>query len=127
MRDAVRAAFGSIASRFSDDVPSVDERVLRARYSAVGAWPADSQLGLLVLAWVLGPGFSLKGFREAVNSLVPNFDRAALAVSLGGSSTLTDLGEIARCGFRNGGVVVRTNLDPEALYWPLDLAHTMRS
>jgi hypothetical protein len=122
VRDAVRVALGSITARFSDDAPSVDERVLRRQYGALDAWPADAELGLVVLAWVLGPGFSLPQFRESVNTLVPNFSKAARAIGSGGPPSLITLGGIARCALNNGALVVRWNLDPEVLYWPLELS-----
>ena len=125
MREVVRVALGSIAARFSDDASMVDERVLRSRYSALTAWPADAELGLMLLAWMLGPGFPLAGFREAVNRCVPDFVAAAHAVQaackVGGSPTLVTVIGIVRCTFTNAETVVRWNLNPEVLYWPLDL------
>jgi hypothetical protein len=122
VRETVRAALCSIAVRFSDDAPLVDERVLRQRYAALDAWPADSQLGLFVLAWILGSGFSIAGFRESVNALVPDFGKAARTIGMGSNPTLVTLGGIARCGLRNGALVVRWNLKSDILYWPLDLS-----
>jgi hypothetical protein len=121
VRDAVRVALGSIAAPFSDDAPSVNARVLRARYGVMDAWPADAELGLVVLAWALGPGFTISGFREALGQLVPDYARAARAIGPGGSPTLITLGGIARCALSNGAIVVRWNLNPEVLYWPLAL------
>ena len=97
MREAVRAALNNIAARFSNDAPSVDERVLRSRYGAYGAWPVDSELGLVVLAWVLGPGFAIPEFGRAVNAIVPDFASGARAIKLSptsveGGSTLVTLG-----------------------------------
>jgi hypothetical protein len=122
VRDAVRAALESIASRFSDDAPSVDEAMLQSRYSALEVWPADAELGLYVLAWALGPGFSSRGFREAVNTLVPDFARAASAMEAGNDPSLITLIGIARRALCNATVVTTWNLNPEILYWPLDLA-----
>jgi hypothetical protein len=121
----VRVALRSIATRFSDDAPSIDERVLRRRYAALEAWPADAQLGLFILAWMLGPGFALAGFRESCNRLVPDFVGAARSVTWIGSPnpTIITLGGIARSTLANGAAVVHWNLDPEALYWPLDLSN----
>lgn len=121
VRDAVRAVFAQITARFSDDAPSVDERVLQSRYAAVDAWPADAQLWIMVLGWALGPGFSLAGFRQAVNQLVPDFVGAARAIGVGKTPTLVTLGGIARVGFGNAAIVVRFDLDPEVLYWPIDM------
>jgi len=122
VREAVLTALQAIAVRFSDDAPSVDIDALVRRYSALGAWPADSQLGLLVLAWSLGPGFSLPGFAPAVNRLVPHFARAGAAIPIGKDATIVALNDIARAAFCNGSVVVHWNLYPDVLYWPLALS-----
>ena len=123
MREAVRGALNDIAARFSDDAPSIDERVLRRRYGALDAWPVDAELGLCVLAWALGSGFSLGGFRDAVSRLVPDFEGASRAIEFKvETSTLVTLSGIARSAFRNGNLVVRWNLDPDTLYWPQDLS-----
>jgi hypothetical protein len=124
VRDVVRVALTHIAARFSDDapLPFAGERVLRSRYSALGAWPADAEFGLTVLAWVLGPGFSMEGFKQAVNRLVPDFTKAAESIGAGSSPALVTLHGIARRSFRNASMVTRWNLNPDILYWPLDLS-----
>jgi hypothetical protein len=122
LRDSVRAAFLEIAGRFSDDVTPVDPAVLQSRYSVVEAWPADAQLGLYTLAWALGPGFHMKGFREALNStVVPDFARAASAIEVKENPSLITLGGIAKHAFRNAAVVVNGDLDYGILYWPISL------
>lgn len=122
MRDPVQDALTAIAGRFSDDAPSVDEAVLRARYSAYGAWPADARLGLGVLGWVLGPGFNVRGFKEAVNALEPDFATAASVVSLGDNPTAAAITDIVRRAFLNAAVVIDCDLNPDLLYSPLDLS-----
>jgi hypothetical protein len=122
VRDTVRVAFSSIASRFSSDAPSVDAVALRSRYRAFEAWPADAELGLIVLAWVLGPGFHIRGFREAVNAVVPEFDQSALLLGPGTTPTLVTLYGIARTGFRNATLVLRWDLNPDILYAPQELS-----
>lgn len=123
LRESVRPALVSIAGRFSSDVPLVDTAALRSRYGAFEAWPADAQLGLSVLAWALGPGFHVRGFRESVNALVPDFARAASTLeALGAKNTsLITLTGIARAAFRNAAVILECDLNPEILYSPLDL------
>lgn len=130
MRENVKHALQFTASRFSPDALSAEDLVridgvLRKRYAALDAWPADAQLGLYVLGWVLGPGFSLKGFAPSVNRLVPDFAAAARAVGPGSTPTTVSLGGMARQAFRNAAVVCRWNLVADLLYWPLELAdHT---
>jgi hypothetical protein len=122
VRDSVRVALTSIAARFSGDAPSIDDRTLRSRYPALEAWPVDAELGLSVLAWALGPGFHVRAFRDSVNRLVPDFAGAASLLDLGPSPTAVTLTSIARCALNNGAWVVRWNLNPELLYWPLALS-----
>ena len=122
MRDAVRAALPFIAARFSDDAPSVDVGVLRRRYTAFDAWPADAQLGLIVLAWALGAGFNVKGFSDAVNVLEPDFAVAARAIPASTDPTRIALESICRQAFRNAAVVVRWDLNSDILYWPCELS-----
>ena len=104
------------------EAPRVDEKVLFKRYAALGAWPADAQFGLLVLAWMLGPGFSLTGFSKAVNRLVPDFAKAACVIGPGQVPTAITLGGVARAAFRNAAVAVKWNLDESWLVWPTDLS-----
>lgn len=124
MRENVRQALASIAGRFSDDAPLVDAAVLRVRYSAVEAWPADAQLGISILVWALGPGFHVRDFRESVNALDPDFARAssALEVLSKDNPSMITLSGIARAAFRNAAVVMLCDLNPEILYSPFDLA-----
>lgn len=122
MREAARVALNSVAARFSSDAPSIDLSAVRRRYSAFDDWPADAQLGFGVLAWTLGPGFALPGFREAANALCPDFARAARAVGVGEHPTLITLGAVARRALDNGAVVLARNLDPGVLYWPQRLS-----
>lgn len=121
----VRAALLATAARYSDETPSADtlEAALLKRYAAFDAWPADGQLGLLILGWALGPGFSLPGLKRSLDVLVPDFMAASRAVQVDESKpTLIVLGGLARGCFRNAALVCRWNLRDEVLYWPSDLA-----
>ena len=121
-QDPARSAFVQIAARFSDDVPSFTGAALRKRYPAVRAWPADAKLALYLLAWMLGPGFALKGFRESVNIYEPDFAAAARAVGPGKNPADITLTGYVRTALRNAAVVVKWDLNPEALYWPANLS-----
>jgi hypothetical protein len=122
VRDVVRSALSFIATRFSDDAPLIDVGVLQRKYTALDAWPADAQLGLAVLAWALGSGFSLKPFADAVNVLEPDFAAAERAIPMSENPTRISLESIARQCFRNTAVVVRWDLNPNLLYWPCELS-----
>lgn len=131
VRDAVRVALRfttaqfSVSNEVSPDAPSIDERVLRSKYGPLDAWPADAQLGLCLLAWTLGSGFSLRGFRDALRPVLPDFEGASRAIPVGSDPTQIALNGIARRCFENGSVVVRWDLNPEILYWPMGLAGLM--
>jgi hypothetical protein len=127
MRTAVTNALVGVAARFSDEAPRIDEEALIRRYSAFEAWPADGQLGLCVLVWALGSGFSLGKFVAHVNQLVPNFARAATCIGPGDTPIEISIGAIARAAFRNAAIVVRWNLDAGLLHWPTDLSKTVGS
>lgn len=114
-------ALRHVTARFSGEPLRIDEGPLRKRYVALGAWPADAQLGLGVLAWSLGSGFSNREFRAAVNEEVPDFIKAAEAAAIGKDPTSITLLGIARSALRNGAVVLAHDLDPEIVYWPIEL------
>ena len=123
MRAIVRAELENIAGRFSNESPKADEleAKLTKRYPAFEAWPADAQLGLLLLGWALGPGFSLPGFKDSVDTLEPDFFHAAALIAPAG-----DVGDglkaIARQCFRNADLVLRWQLVDSVLYYPIDLS-----
>jgi hypothetical protein len=134
MREAVRVALEGIATRFSQDAPSSsfsrDEPVLRRRYSAMDAWPADAEFGLFILSWTMGAGFRLGDFRAKVNAIVPDFHgvsaRLGRAGWSGGSppAAFITLVGIARTAFSNAAIVLRWNLTSDILYWPTDLSRS---
>ena len=118
-RRSARAALQVVTARFSSEPFAVDESALRKRYVALSAWPADAQLGLGVVAWALGSGFANSEFRQAVSAI--DFMRAAEVVSLGKDPTSITILGIARSALRNGAVVIAHDLDPEIVYWPMEL------
>lgn len=120
-RRSAREALRRVTARFSGESFKLDEGPLRKRYVALGAWPADAQLGLGVIAWSLGSGFSNREFRAAVNEEVPDFIKAAGAAAIGQDPTSITLLGIARSALRNGAVVLAHDLDPEIVYWPIEL------
>ena len=46
---------------------------LEKRYLSLAAWPWDGQVSLLLMGWVLGPGFKLDGFQLAAKRYAPDF------------------------------------------------------
>lgn len=120
-RRSAREALRRVTARFSGEPFALDEGPLRKRYVALSAWPADAQLGLGVIAWSLGSGFSNREFRAAVNEEAPDFMKAAEAAAIGQDPTSITLLGIARSALRNGAAVLAHDLDPEIVYWPIEL------
>lgn len=53
------------------------ESSLVGKYPGFPNWPADAQLGLLSMAWAMGPKFNFPKFQAAVNAVYPDFVTAA--------------------------------------------------
>ena len=128
VRPIVARAVSDILVVYSDDavgdIRARDDRLTRIR-PGFSAWPSDGQLGLHVLAWLLGPGFRDPALDAALcEGMVPDFHRAAeAAVNLrnGGHPGVVGLHGIAAHALRNAGRVLHWNAPPETLYYPMVL------
>ncbi len=100
------------------------QQTLKNTFTAFETWPADGQLGLLSMAWAMGPAFS-GGW--------PHFTQACLARDWVGAAANCKMDEAGKPGlrprnaanallFRNAALVVSQGLAPETLYYPRDLA-----
>lgn len=99
------------------------EAYLQAHYPTYNQWPADAQLGLLSMAWAMGPAFHFPRFQAAVNRAVPDFNAASQQCliydpgnPIGGRNGANQL------LFKNAATVLAHNLDPNTLYYPADLS-----
>lgn len=97
-------------------------------FPAWDTWPADAQLGLLSMAWAMGPNFAHKfpKFSAAANLLRPDFETMAEESEI---NTLPRRDEKADGRnadnytlFRNAEAVLRAGGDPQQLYFPASLA-----
>lgn len=96
-----------------------DETVLRNYFPSWDSFSADAQMGILSMAWAMGPGFPA-GF--------PQFTAAANASQWATAGSLSDFkdpgggvaGRIAadKLCFANAQSVVDHGLNPDTLYWP---------
>ena len=92
------------------------------------SWPADAQLGLLSMAWAMGPGFALKW---------PKFSASCTAMDFAGAATNCRMSEAGNAGivprnranarlFNNAAVVLDGEDDGvhrnDILYYPQVLA-----
>jgi GH24 family phage-related lysozyme (muramidase) len=83
-------------------------------------YPADAQLGIMSMAWAVGPGFPLKfpTFKSAV--LEGDWDGALAACTIkeAGNPGLVPRNAANRVCFANAEIVERCGLDPTVLNWP---------
>ncbi len=92
------------------------EEPLRSRdpFTRFDDWPADAQLGLLSMAWVMGPAFNFPGFQRFAQD--DDWEGAAgvcrISPDAGTVRRRNDLNE--QC-FRNAARAVAEGIDPEIL------------
>ncbi|MCL2726676.1 MAG: hypothetical protein FWD69_19830 [Polyangiaceae bacterium] len=99
-----------------------NDKALSARYTDWASWPADAQLGVLSMAWAMGPAFKFPRFDAAVRSL--DFIGAAseCTINESGNPGVKPRNVRNRVLFRNAARVISERLDPDTLYWPTDLS-----
>lgn len=97
-----------------------NEEILRKRFKGYDAWPADAQLGLLSMAWAMGPHFKFPKFEAAVNQLLPDFKLAAQHARIGtkGNPGVIPRNEANLTLFTNAAKIVKQGLDFDKLHWP---------
>ena len=86
-------------------------------------WPADAQLGLLSMAWSMGPAFRPKFPRFAAACDALDFATAAIESKEDetGNPGLIPRNSADRLLFSNAAVVLAQGLDPNVLHWPAAL------
>lgn len=86
-------------------------------FSAMASWPADAQLGLLSMAWAMGPAFAQSGdwpnFRAACSGL--DWLSAAANCKMV-NDWLVKRNAVDRGLFRNAAYAVAQGVDPSTLY-----------
>jgi hypothetical protein len=96
-----------------------NEDYLRRRFPQYDNWPADAQMGLLSMAWAMGPAFSFPKFEAAANSRPPNFAEMANQSHMQGIG-IDSRNNANKQLFVNAQAVVDKGLDPDTLYFPTD-------
>jgi GH24 family phage-related lysozyme (muramidase) len=79
--------------------------------------PADAQMGILSMAWAMGPGFP-QTFGTFTNAVNTGDWATALAQSVFQGSGIQARIDADNILFTNAGIVASQNLDPSVLYWP---------
>lgn len=101
-----------------------NEQFIKKTLSHFGDMPADAQLGIMSMAWAVGPGFTRK---------FPAFTRAAIAGDWAEACKERKIVEVGNPGivprnaanglcFANAATVIEHDMPRETLHWP-DSAH----
>lgn len=103
-----------------------NEAILRQGFPEWDSWPADAQLGGMSMAWAVGPAFWQRGWPKLTAALrAQDFRTAAIESFMPEESTIGGLRPRNRANrilFTNAAIVKEQGLNPEALYYPKDLA-----
>jgi len=121
-------AFGSVTNlRLTDDgirqlvngKLRANEAILKKRFPTYDNWPADAQLGLLSMAWAMGPNFRYPKFEAAVNALVPDFATAAKESYINDANNpgLRPRNVANESLFMAAADTLKNNLDVTAINW----------
>lgn len=84
------------------------------------SFPADAQLGIMSMAWAVGPGFPTK-FGNFTNRVLKGDWAGAkecCAIREAGNPGVVPRNKANRICFANADIVVKHGLDPEVLNWP---------
>lgn len=102
-----------------NDKLNSNEAILLTRFPGFEAWPADAQLGLLSMAWAMGPYFKFPKFEAAVNQLVPDFKAAAALshMNAAGNPGLVPRNTANEALFNAAADVLKNNLDLATIQW----------
>lgn len=100
---------------------TVDDQYLARRFASAdyADWPADAQLGILSMAWAMGPAFQFPLFAAAVER--QDFAAAAKQCGIdtaGNSGVAPRNAANVRC-FENAAAVIANGWDREQLWYPV--------
>jgi hypothetical protein len=86
----------------------------RTEFADFDNWPADAQLGLLSMAWGMGPAFKFPKFQAFVAA--GDFENAATECRFNPEiGTIVKRNDLDQQCFRNAARVIAEGLDPEVL------------
>jgi hypothetical protein len=112
--DAIRALV--------DSKLSSNEAVLRGAFPQFDDWPADAQIGLLSMAWAMGPGFASSWPKFAAACRALDFDKAAAECRMKeqGNPGVVPRNDADQKLFSNAArvMVADNGYDRDTLYYP---------
>ncbi len=100
------------------------EQTLKRTFRDFESWPADAQLGLLSMAWVMGPAFG-GGWPHFARACVERdwgFAAAQCHMDDTGNAKLAPRNVANAVLFANAGQVEATGMPPDVLHYPRSLA-----
>ncbi len=99
-----------------------NEAVLKKTFADWDAWPADAQLGVLSMAWALGPGFPAHWTKFTAAAKAQDWAAAAANCKINetGNPGVKPRNEADVVLFTNAAAVKAKGLDPATLYYPAD-------
>lgn len=99
-----------------------NETILKRNFAGYALWPADAQMGLLSMAWSMGPAFKFPKFHAACNA--QDFATAAkeCTINAPGDNAVAMRNTANQIMFRNAAIVVAeeksTPYNRNSLYYP---------
>lgn len=105
-----------------------NEAVLRQRFPSFDRWPADAQLGLLSMAWAMGPHFHFPVFEAALNQPRPDFKAAARASEMDATNNpgLHPRNAANFQLFTNAANALKHAFPIDRLHWPENVPEVVR-
>jgi hypothetical protein len=94
---------------------------LKMRFKDWDTYPADAQLGMMSMAWGLGPAFNYPKFQAHLK--LREWEGCALECGMQekGNPGVIPRNQKNRILFRNAAMVEKLSLDPDKLYFPAEL------
>lgn len=96
-----------------------------SEFASFQSWPADAQLGLLSMAWAMGPAFAQGGKWPSFRQAIANGDWATAAnqsqMNETGNPGLHPRNQADKILFNNAAKVSQQNLDFSVLHYPAEL------
>lgn len=97
-----------------------EDHLRRNHFAAWDKFPADAQLGILSMAWAMGPGFpnTFVNFKRAVWVKDWRLAAASCAINTTGNPGVVPRNAHNKLCFINAAIVTDTGWDLDVLHWP---------